>query len=166
MTQRTPAKTAAVLLVTAIAVAIAALGLFLTRPARHTGVPTAAPEPFGQIRSIGQVRHDAALLAGQIVRIRGRVTKIRDLNPGQRFPWDVVYTLEDGSSQIPVHWFTQEKSPKDVRPPTLPDRMVIVTGKVKRDLELDGKTYPVILHELTELHNQEHPTLPVSPVVQ
>ena len=112
MTQRTPAKTTAVLLVTAIAVAIVALGLFLARPARHPGVPTAAPpEPFGPIRSIGQIRHDAASLTGQIVRIRGRVTQVRDLNPGEPFPWDVVYTVEDGSASIPVHWFAQEKSP-------------------------------------------------------
>src|SRR5207245_740173 len=103
-------KTTAVLLVTAIAVAIAGLGLFLARPARHPGVP-APPEPFGPIRSIGQVRHDATSLTGQVVRIRGRVTEIRDLNPGHRFPWDIVYTVEDGSSSIPIHWFTQEKSP-------------------------------------------------------
>ena len=163
MTQRTPAKPTAVLLATAIAVGAAALGLYLVRPAGHPGVPTAPPEPFGPIRSIGQVRHDAASLTGQIVHIRGRITELRNLNPGQPFPWDVVYTVEDGSSSISVHWFTQEKSPKELRPPTLPDQTVIVTGKVKRDLELEGQTYAVILHEEAALHNQEHPTLPTSP---
>jgi hypothetical protein len=164
MSTRTGSKIPAVLLVTAVAVVIAALGLFLTRRVRQPGLP-APPEPFGPIRSIGQVRHDAASLTGQIVRIRGRITDIRDLNPGQPFPWDVVYTVADGSSQIPVHWFTQEKRPKELRPPTLPDRQVIVTGKVKRDLDLDGKTYPVILHELSELHNQARPTMPASPAL-
>lgn len=166
MTQRTPAKPTAVLLATAIAIGAAALGLFLARPVRHAGVPTGPREPFGPIRSIGQVRHDTASLTGQMVRIRGRITEVRNLNPGQPFPWDVVYTVEDGSASIPVHWFTQEKSPKELRPPALPDQTVIVTGKVKRDLELEGTTYPVVLHEQAELHNQEHPTLPASPAPQ
>jgi hypothetical protein len=138
----------------------------MTRRDRHPTALTTPPEPFGPIRSIGEIRHDAATLTGQVVRIRGRITALRDLNPGHRFPWDIVYTVEDGSSNIPVHWFTQEKSPQDPRPPTLPDQTVIVTAKVKRDLELDGKTYPVILHEQAELHNQEHPTLPASPVLR
>ena len=43
---------------------------------------------------------------------------------------------------------------------------MIVTGKVKRNLELDDTTYPVLLHELAELHNQERPTLPASPVLR
>jgi hypothetical protein len=163
MTSRTPSKSTAIIL---IIVAMAAVGWFFTRPLRHPRVPPAPVEPFGPIRSIAQVRQDAVSLTGKIVRVRGRLTAIRDLNPGERFPWDVVYTVQDATGQIPVHWFTQEKSPKDLRPPTMPQQEVIVTGKVKRDLDLDGTKYPVILHELAEWHNQEHPILPATPVAQ
>ena len=106
---------------------------------------------------------DAATLMGQVVRLRGRLTVLRDLNSGMPFPWDVVYTVEDGTGTMPVHWFTQEQSPKGRRPPVLAGSIVIVTGKLKQNVDLEGQTYPLLIHELSELHNQERPTLPVTP---
>jgi hypothetical protein len=48
----------------------------------------------------------------------------------------------------------------------MPGGEVIVTGRIKRDLELEQKTYPLIIHETAELHNQERPTLPAAPTVR
>jgi len=166
MPERPRPKTSSLLLAIGLAAAIAALVIFLALPTRRHPSPASPPEPFGPIRAIAAIRRDAAALTGQIVRLRGRVVALRDLNAGQRFPWDVVYTVDDGTGTLPIHWFVQEQRPKEVKPPVLPDSTVIVTGKVKRDLELDGKTSPVILHEQAELHNQEHPTLPASPALR
>src|ERR1043166_9058152 len=105
-----------------------ALGAVITlSPGCRGRKPEAAPEPFGPIRPVADIRRDAAALTGQVVRVRGRLKEIRNLNPGQRFPWDVVYTVEDGSNSIPVHWFTQEKRPPELKPPSLPGGQVIVT---------------------------------------
>jgi hypothetical protein len=127
--------------------------------------PEVAPEPFGPIRSVREIRSEAGTLVGQVVRLRGRVKEMRDLNPGMSFPWDVVYTVEDGTGSVPVHWFTQEQSPKARQPPALADGAVIVTGKVKLGVELEGKKYTLLIHELAELHNQERPALPAAPTV-
>jgi hypothetical protein len=166
MPERARPKTSSLLLAIGLAAAIAALVIFLALPTRHHPGLAPPPEPFGPIRSVAAIRRDAAALTGQIVRLRGRVVALRDLNSGQRFPWDVVYTVDDGTGALPIHWFVQEQRPKELKPPVLPDGTVIVTGKVKRDLELDGKTYPVILHEQADLHNQEHPILPASPTLR
>jgi hypothetical protein len=125
--------------------------------------PAAPPEPFGPVRSIRDIRSASGDLVGQVVRLRGRVTEVRDLNPGMPFPWDVVYVVQDETGSVPVHWFTQEKSPRERRPPTLTDSWVLVTGKVKLDVELEGKRYPLLVHELPELHNQARLILPASP---
>ena len=168
MRERPVPKTSSVRLAIGVAAATAALVLFLALPTRRHPSPAPPPEPFGPVRAIAAIGRDAATTrfagapTGQMVRLRGRVVALRDLNPGQRFPWDVVYTVDDGTGTIPVHWFVQEPHPEELKPPVLPDNTVIVTGKVKRDLELDGKTYPVLLHEQADLHNQEHLTLPAS----
>lgn len=125
--------------------------------------PAAPPEPFGPIRPIRDIQQNAAQLMGQVVRLRGKLTQVRNLNPGQPFPWDVVYTVDDGTGSLPVHWFTQEKAPKAPKPPVLPNGEMIVTGRLKRDLELENKSYPLLIHEQAELHNQEHPMLPAAP---
>ena len=78
----------------------------------------------------------------------------------------MVYTLEDDTGAIPVHWLAHEKRPKEIKPPALPAGEVIVTGRVRQEVELEGKRYPLLIHELTELHNQERPTLPAAPVLQ
>jgi hypothetical protein len=166
MPERSRPKTSSLLLSLGLAAAIAALVLFLALPTRRHPSPAPQPEPFGPIRSIAAIRHDAATLTGQVVRLRGRVIALRNLNSGQRFPWDVVYTIDDSTGTLPIHWFVQEQHPEELKPPVLPDGTVIITGKIKRDLELDGKTYPVILHEQAELHNQEDPTLPASPTLR
>jgi hypothetical protein len=166
MPERPRPKTSRLFLAGGLAGAIAALVLWLAFPARRRASPAPAPEPFGPIRSVAAIRHEAAALAGHRVRLRGRIVAVRDLNPGQPFPWDVVYTVDDGTGTLPVHWFVQERRPKELKPPVLPDGTVMVNGKIKRDLELDGKTYPVLLHEQAEAHNQEHPTLPASPALR
>jgi hypothetical protein len=141
----------------------AALALLALPACRRAEPPAPPAAPFGPIRAIQEIRQDAATLAGQVVRVRGRLTALRDLNAGMPFPWDIVYTVEDGTGSVPVHWFTQEQSPKGRRPPVLAGNVVIVTGKVKQNVELEGQAYPLLIHELAELHNQEHPTLPVAP---
>jgi hypothetical protein len=170
---RTPRKTSATfLLAIVLAAVIAALVFFLALPTRRRPAPAPPPDPFGPIRSIADIKRDAATTrfagtpTGQAVRVRGRLTNLRDLNPGQFFPWDVVYTVDDGTGTLPVHWFVQEQRPGGVKPDTLPGDMVIVTGKLKRNVELEGKTYPLLIHEQPELHDVEHPTLPASPVAR
>jgi hypothetical protein len=143
-----------------------ALGLIVTLPGCRAHRLELPPEPFGPIRAIRDLHRDAAALTGQMVRLRGRIVATRNLNPGQPFPWDVVYTLDDGTGTVPVHWFVQEPAPKDLKPPTLPGGSVIVTGKLKRDLELEGTRYPLLAHEQAEWHNQEHPLLPPHPLSQ
>jgi hypothetical protein len=172
MPERAASKKSVTFLVAIVlAAVIAALGFFLALSIRRHPGPTTPPEPFGPIRSIADIRRNAATTrfagtpTGQMVRLRGRVTALRDLNPGQLFPWDVVYTVDDGTGTVPVHWFVQEQRPGGVKPDTLPGDTVIVTGRVKHDLELEGKTYPLIIHEQAALHNVEHPTLPVSPTL-
>jgi hypothetical protein len=120
-------------------------------------------EPFGPIRAIRDLQRDAATLTGQMVRLSGRIAATRNLNPGEPFPWDVVYTVDDGTGTVPVHWFVQEPARKGLKPPALPDGTVLVTGRVKRDLELEGKRYPLVIHEQAEWHNERHPALPASP---
>jgi hypothetical protein len=130
---------------------------------RRAAPSTTPPDPFGPIRSISDIRQNAATLTGQMVRLRGRITGLRNLNPGMPFPWDVVYTVDDGTGTLPIRWFTHEQAPKDPKPPILPDGQVIVTGRVKQALELEGKIYLLLIHEETALHNQERPTLPAAP---
>jgi hypothetical protein len=130
---------------------------------RRSAAPPPPPDPYGPLRTIADIRQNAATLTGQMVRLRGRLTDLRNVNPGMPFPWDVVYTVDDGTGTIPVRWFTHEPAPKDPKPPTLPEDQVIVTGRVKQDLEVEGKTYPLLIHEETALHNQERPSLPATP---
>jgi RecJ-like exonuclease len=139
------------------------VGAAVALPGCRSRQREAAPEPFGPVRSIRDIRSQATELVGQVVRLRGRVTDVRDLNPGMPFPWDVVYTVEDETGTLPVHWFAQEPSPKERKPPTLAENSVIITGKVKLDVELEEKRYPLLIHELAELHNQERLQLPASP---
>src|SRR5688572_17652670 len=96
-----------------------ALALCLGGWGCRSRTPAAPPDPYGPIRSIQEIQSDAASLAGQVVRLRGRMTEVRDLNPGMSFPWDVVYTVEDATGSLPVHWLTHEQSPKERRPPVL-----------------------------------------------
>lgn len=151
-------------IVTGTALSLALLaGAAVTLPGCRSRQPEAPPQPFGPVRSIRDIRSEAGELVGQVVRLRGRVTAVRDLNPGMPFPWDVVYTVQDDTGAVPVHWLTHEQSPKERQPPALADGEVIVTGKVKLDVELEGKQYPLLIHELPERHNQERPTLPAAP---
>ncbi len=167
MAERPVSKTSATFLFAIVlAAAIAALVFFLALPTRRHPGPAPAPEPFGPIRTIADIRGHAAALTGQTVRLRGRLTTLRDLNPGEIFPWDVLYIVDDGTGTLPVHWFVQEQRPGGVKPDTLPGDVVIVTGKVKHDVELEGKSYPLVIHEQAELHDVEHPTLPTSPAAR
>ena len=138
------------------------LGLLPGLTACRRTPPAPPAEPFGPIRANREIRQAAPTLVGQVVRLRGRITSVRDLNSGLSFPWDVVYTVDDGTDTVPVHWFTQQQSPKERKLPTLAGNTVIVTGKVKRNVDLNGKIYPLLIHEIAELHNQEKPALPVA----
>jgi hypothetical protein len=139
--------------------------LLLWLPGCRRAATPAPAAPFGPIRAIRDIQQDRPALVGQVVRLRGRITSVRDLNPGLSFPWDVVYTVEDGTGAAPVHWFTQEQSPKGRKPPVLAGDTVVVTGKLKQDVELEGKRYPLLIHEMAELHNQERPMLPTAPTM-
>ncbi len=162
MPRRVPMRTAVLILAAGLGVA----GLLARLSPRRAAPPVMAPDPLGPVRSVGEVRDAAATLAGSVVRLRGRITGCRDLNPGQPFPWDVLYTVTDATGSVPVHWFAQQPGSKDRRPLALPGDRVIVTGKVKRELELEGKTYPLVIHEITELHNHERLTLPATPTAR
>jgi hypothetical protein len=161
MPERATKKGGGVLVGAALGVAVAVL--LVARSARQGAPPVLSAEPFGPIRRVAEVRQGVSTLMGQVVRVRGRLTGLRDLNPGQPFPWDVVYSVEDGTGFLPVHWFVQQQSPKERKPPVLPGDQVIVTARLKRDVELDGKTYPILLHEIAELHNREQSSLAGTP---
>jgi hypothetical protein len=98
------------LIIRLLLVALAALALGC--PSRRTGAPPPPADSYGPIRSIADIRQNAATLTGQMVRLRGKITNLRNVNPGMPFPWDVVYTIDDGTGTIPVRWFTHEPAPK------------------------------------------------------
>ena len=104
-----------------------ALALLLVLPGCRPTKPASRPDPFGPIRSIQEIRQAAPALAGQVVRLRGRIGSVRDLNPGMPFPWDVVYTLEDNTGSIPVHWLSHEQRPKEIKPPALAARVIKIS---------------------------------------